>query len=247
MNRGRFLWALRLLTVSLAFLCSASQSRATVINGDFEQGNTGFSSSYNFQPRLDSGGPFGGDTAYAINTRPTNVHSIVDQDFGDHTTGTGQMLLVNSFGTETVPFWVQTVNVGTNTDYEFGAFVRSWSGPPTPPNFFALSVPQLRVNGQVISSTTAPTTIWTRLAGQWNSGSNTTATLSLYESGVRQDLQGGFGMGVDDISFTAVVPEPSSLLVLAGLASGILMRGRSRFRRKSAHRLPLCGLSEGRV
>ncbi|HNB82261.1 MAG TPA: hypothetical protein PLP14_09205, partial [Chitinophagaceae bacterium] len=89
-------------------------------NGDFSQGNTLFSSSYVY----GTGGPWGllsNEGQYAIATNPNSTH-INFASFGDHTTGTGNMMVVNGAGTPNVNIWCETINVNPNTWYDFSAW-----------------------------------------------------------------------------------------------------------------------------
>src|SRR6202008_2603979 len=82
------------LTVSSAgnYTCSATMiTGGLVTNGDFSAGNTGFSSNY----ILGTGGSYGAVSnagTYSITTNPKLAHSNF-AIFGDHTTGTGNMLV----------------------------------------------------------------------------------------------------------------------------------------------------------
>ncbi len=76
-------------------------------NGDFENGNTGFSSDYNYAPPgvdLISGG------TYTVASSPDIVSSILPPCV-DHTTGDGQMMIVNGDGNTGANVWCQTVNL----------------------------------------------------------------------------------------------------------------------------------------
>ncbi|MCW3121677.1 MAG: domain containing protein [Flavipsychrobacter sp.] len=166
-----------------------------VTNGDFECDNTGFSSSYTYSappsPVLFEG-------FYSVDTDPFDVHSGFSH-FGDHTTGTGKMMILNGSPT---PFdvWCQTIKVTPNTDYDFSSWFAnaSPSGPGTYP------ILQFRINGILIG---APTTLsgpvgsWENFYATWNSGTNTTATICIYDA---TTSLGGNDFVIDDIQFRKI-------------------------------------------
>src|SRR5690554_5175122 len=87
-------------------------SNSLVVNGDFSQGNTGFSTAY----IVGTGGPFGqlsNPGTYTINTSPSNVHTNFSI-CGDHTTGSGNMMIVNGANIPGTSVWCQTINVTPN-------------------------------------------------------------------------------------------------------------------------------------
>lgn len=104
-------WLGILLTLAMLFSMTSpvyAMPGDLITNGDFEAGNTGFTSGYtpvtaiyqnSLQPPL----------VYAIGTSPNLYHSAW-LNFGDHTSGTGKMMIVN--GTTTEPpaiVWGQDV------------------------------------------------------------------------------------------------------------------------------------------
>jgi hypothetical protein len=60
-----------------------------VVNGDFEAGNTGFTSDYRYSP-----GDIGPDTVYDLLRNPADEHYL-GASYGDHTSGSGLMMAVN--------------------------------------------------------------------------------------------------------------------------------------------------------
>lgn len=112
-----------------------------IVNGDFEAGNTGFTSEYSYSPPASMYNP----KTYVIGTNPNNYHSAW-AIFGDHTSGSGNMMIVNvtcCTGGETGCtedcsnpndiVWQQTVNVKPYTLYVFKYYVAlSYNqNPPT--------------------------------------------------------------------------------------------------------------------
>lgn len=172
---------------------SANPARAVLFdNGDFEAGNTGFSTDYTFISGSTSTTLAG---QYAITTNPQNQNSGFTS-FGDHTTGTGNMMVVDGSETASDLVWGQTVSVSPNTEYDISAWVAS---------VFADRPAQLEfsINGSQIGSTyTAPSTtgVWDEFTATWNSGSNNSLNLQI----VSLDTEAfGNDFALDDFSFTA--------------------------------------------
>ena len=93
------MWKLGIRTGLVAFALSHASANS-VINGDFEAGNSGFTSQYVYTAvagGLATGGEaphFAGEGKYAVGSNPQHFHpSFVS--FGDHTTGHGLMMIVN--------------------------------------------------------------------------------------------------------------------------------------------------------
>lgn len=92
-----------------------------IVNGNFEQGNTNFTTDY----ALGTGGTCGlvsNPGTYAIANSPNAAHSNFSS-CQDHTPGAGtQMMVVNGSGTANTNVWCQNINVTPNTDYQFSAW-----------------------------------------------------------------------------------------------------------------------------
>src|SRR5687768_7173776 len=80
-----------------------------VTNGNFEAGNTGFGSDYTFDVT-----PFG-QAEYTVDDDPNDGHSSFTS-FGDHTSGTGLMMVVNGSDDAGDRVWFQNgISVAPNT------------------------------------------------------------------------------------------------------------------------------------
>src|SRR5688572_15993709 len=111
-----------LLTTAVAFLLTGAASAAPnlVTNGDFEAGNTGFTSDYTYFP-ADGWAP----EIYTVGSNPIAWHPLW-VSVGDHTTGAGQMFLANGATTLGQTVWQSgLINIASDTDYFFEAFVMS--------------------------------------------------------------------------------------------------------------------------
>ena len=82
---------------------------------------------------------------YAVNTNPYSYDNVWPL-MGDHTTGTGNMLIVDGAALSSETFWCETIPVIPNTNYVFTA----WTA------LFYLPQPsiQLKINGVAISTFT---------------------------------------------------------------------------------------------
>ena len=170
-----------------------------ITNGDFSAGNTGFTSQYIFaNPNVTEGQYFVGTSAQAWNPQMSNC--------ADHTTGSGNMLLVNGAPVADVTVWAQTVSVVQNTNYAFSTWIQSLY----PPNPAQLS---FSINGSDIGSTitaTLPNCTWTRFYTTWNSGTNSTASISIVN---KNTFVQGNDFALDDISFAPVLIKRDSVVI----------------------------------
>jgi hypothetical protein len=83
-----------------------------IVNGDFEAGNTGFTTQYTYLDPSNTGPwTLGPPYMYTVGTNP-HLYQSAWTSFGDHTTGTGKMMIVN--GTTSEPpklVWGQDVTL----------------------------------------------------------------------------------------------------------------------------------------
>ena len=168
-----------------------------VVNGDFESGNTSFASDY-----YNSPGDLFPERTYDIITSPINSHTSF-ADYGDHTSGSGNMMVVNGASIANLAIWQQTVSVVQNTTYDFAAYLSS---------AYAQNPAQLQfsVNGTVIGTLAASSTTgqWDEFFATWHSGSATSATISIVNSNMNPS---GNDFALDDIYFGT--PVFSQLLI----------------------------------
>ena len=169
-----------------------------VVNGDFSAGNSGFTTEY---LQTANNNPGGIQTTYNIVTNPSTWFSPFSP-CGDHTTGSGNMMAFDGATNPSanVKVWctASPVTVLPNQSYTFSYYVASIaSGSP------ARLEPT--INGVSLGAPiTAPftTCVWTLNTFTWNSGSNTTATICIYD---REILAGGNDFAIDDISLKETV------------------------------------------
>lgn len=175
---------------------------SVVTNGDFSSSTRGFNSSYTYKSAHSTCnqcccGLLSLESTYAINTNPSNIHNNFTS-FGDHTTGSGNMLIVNGASTPNVTVWDQSITVSAHTDYVFSAWVTS-AYPQNPAQL------QFSINGSPLGSTITPSSndgVWQYFTTTWNSG-NTSGPVPI--ALVNQNIQAnGNDFAVDDIVFAPV-------------------------------------------
>jgi len=178
-------------TVTITDGSCSSQGPQLVSNGNFSAGNTGFSSSYTNCGTPNCLGPAG---MYAVDTNPNTYHGLFVG--ADHTTGSGNFMIVNGASTPGVSIWCQTISVTPNTTYNFSAWVSTlYSVSPAQLQFSINSLPV----GPIFNAP-GSTNTWSQFAATWNSGSNTSATICIINQNTNAS---GNDFGLDDISFVA--------------------------------------------
>ncbi len=162
-----------------------------VNNGDFSAGNTGFTSSYIFQPTIALG-----NGQYSIR----NSTNLINSQWActDHTNGLplGNFMVVD--GGNTNACWRTNVNVVQGRQYSFCAFVNNLV---IPTKNFADPVADLWINGSFLASVNLPEIpdVWVNLSASWTSLSNGTAIIEI-RPGIASS-NAGFDFAIDDIVF----------------------------------------------
>ncbi|RYE20431.1 MAG: hypothetical protein EOP51_17835, partial [Sphingobacteriales bacterium] len=195
-------------------LCSSTEiinvANELVSNGDFSAGNTGFitpplgANQYQYRADIAGNSELVPEGLYGVGTDGQNYHGNF---WGkDHTTGSGNYMIVNGFpnGNPQPIVWQQTVEVLPNTVYYFSAWGMSLN------NVGPFAQLQFNVNGmQVGTNPVLPGGVnnnsnngWTRFYGTWTSGASvTSAVISITDL---QNAPGGNDFGIDDISFATL-------------------------------------------
>ena len=184
----------------ITYFFTAEVTGANLIaNGNFSQGNSGFTSQYNFAGSNTTEGQ------YFVGTNPQTWNSSLSS-CKDHTTGNGNMMMINGSPAPDVNVWKQTVNVTPNTNYAFSTWIQAlW--PPNPAQL------QFSINGKDAGSlitASLPTCTWTQFYTTWNSGNNTTAVISIVNKNTQ--VQGN-DFALDDISFAPVFIKRDSVKI----------------------------------
>ena len=201
---------------------SINVSNEYVTNGSFEMGNTGFTTpaainGNQYQYVADnpsSTTELWPEGLYGIGDNAQNYHSNF---WGvDHTTGTGNFMIVNGFPGAPQPIvWQQTItNLQPNTDYYFSAWAISLNDVGNDAQL------RFSINGNQLGTVADLTAIhgasdnsnpWLdegRFWGVWNSGNSTSAVLAIVDL---QTAPNGNDFGLDDISFGILDPSPAEI------------------------------------
>lgn len=210
-------WTLLGLTGALSLLATclamgAGTSQNLVINGDFESGNTGFKTAYTLGDDSNPGG-------YTIGANPSTAPGAFGDwcNCGDHTSGTGNMMIVNGATDTKLPVWEETVAVTPSTGYTF-----SYWGAEVDHDSSSLPHLELKINGAVIGSSTFPEFPpdnggqWQNYKFTWNSGSSQSADMILVD--LNTDAAWN-DFALYDISFSAVPGPPGGAGATAHNAS----------------------------
>ncbi|MGB0805526.1 MAG: gliding motility-associated C-terminal domain-containing protein [Salibacteraceae bacterium] len=180
------------------YICSVDVAGTTnlVNNGNFSNGNNGFTSSYVY----GTGGTWGllsNPGQYAISTNANLTHNNFPS-CNDHTSGTGNFMIMNGSSVANTNVWCQTITVAPNTKYSFSGWFTSVD-PASPAQL------NLTVDGNAIGTafTLSSTTCnWTKYERTWTSGATQTSANICIRS--QSTAGGGNDFAVDDIIFTTV-------------------------------------------
>jgi len=179
-----------------AFVPSVHGQLNLFVNGNFQSGNTGFTSGYVYS----SGNLFSAGT-YDIVANPLPDHPDGTWvSMGDHTTGTGLMLVVNGGANPNQFIWSETVNVASNTIYALSGWAADVDvGTDTaPPNLvFTINGVQLGTPVLVPGSSSG----WQSFTTLWNSQSSTQAVVQISDLTTQYF---GNDFALDDLLFAAV-------------------------------------------
>lgn len=182
---------------------AADLNNNLIVNGDFEGGNFGFTSDYIYNP-----GDLVPEGMYDVLDNPQDDHpGFAPCD--DHTSGSGNMMVINGAGVPNQNVWCQTVSVTPNTQYVFSAWVASVvASSPALLQFYINGAP---LGG--IFSAPGGTCNWANFFQTWNSGGNSSATICLVN---QNTTLGGNDFALDDIVFapTCLVKDTVTVHVI---------------------------------
>jgi len=184
--------AITAITLSMLLSVSVLGQPNLIVNGDFESGNTDFTTDYIYVPPPLNEHSLRPEGVYSVDTDPHNGHTKF-WSFGDHTTGLGNMLIANGHPEADKHVWEQTIAVLPNAVYVLTYYVSSCV-PGNPATI------KCSVNGISLGSAGAPTPpgTWTEVSYFWNSGASTSAAIALEDLNI---VRGGNDYVIDDISF----------------------------------------------
>ena len=167
-----------------------------IVNGNFDLGNTGFTSGYTY-----SHGNIQPAGTYDVISNPHNSHPLATS-FGDHTTGTGLMLAVNGGSNPAQIVWSETMNVTTNSTYALSGWGASWGGSGGVDTSAAQLV--FYINGIQQGSPVqipAQNATWQSFTTLWNSQSSTQAVIEIRDL---VTVAGGNDFALDDLNFATL-------------------------------------------
>lgn len=165
-----------------------------IVNGDFSNGNRQFTSQYEYTVYNY------GEGEYTVTARPLNWNKLL-ADCRDHTSGNGNMLLVNGAITTNRVIWQQTINVQPNTEYALSAWLQNanvhkkGSNPPK----LQFVINGVKMNGVQAGYNSFE---WAQMETGWNSGHANKVTIGIIN---QNTIAPGNDFAIDDISLKPVI------------------------------------------
>ena len=163
-----------------------------VVNGDFDMGNYGFVSAYQYTDNLFPEG------TYYVGANAHDYH-VGFEGLGHG--GTGNFMIINGSMSPGITVWTEQITVTPNTYYAFSTWVCNVSlGQPD-----EVARLQFSINGEQLGdvfSGVNQLNVWEQFYVIWNSGNTTSATITILN---QNTSEGGNDFGLDDISFRELV------------------------------------------
>ena len=176
-----------------------------IINPGFEEGNTGFSSEYEYGTLVTVQG------VYGVNESAENLNHLYFEDCPDHTSGQGLMMVVDGSPVPNEKVWCQTISVQPAKDYAFSAWLTSVKRENP-------ALLQFSINGQILGEPfRAGSSVcdWRQFFEIWNSEAVTEAEICIVNHNVNPE---GNDFALDDFSFyelAAVITDTTVVLIEA--------------------------------
>ena len=179
-------------TVTTTYTCSGYAPGAeSVVNCNFDQGNVGFTSAYQYNTNLFEEGTYYVDSV----VRPHH------QDFvGNGHGGTGNFMIINGATSPGINVWTEQITVVPNTYYAFSTWVCTLAGSADQVALLQFSINNTQI-GNIFSAPPQLNT-WQQFYELWYSGSSTSATITILN---QNTVVAGNDFGLDDISFCEIV------------------------------------------
>ncbi len=191
---------------------SVSVQAEMLINRDFELGNQKFDSDYTQSTQID----VDGDGFYDV---ATTVPGGWAPGFGDHTSGSGNMLLVNAHTDSAMSFWNQTVDLSeviAGETLTFSGWVATLTMTPLPEI-------ELQIGGiqRGTFSVADQDDTWQKFTFTWRVPDTMgSVVFSLHDLTAAAT---GDDFAVDDLSLAVPEPATASMMALVG-GLGFLIR-----------------------
>ena len=189
-------------------IASGCFAATPLLNADFENGNTGFTTLYNpnnftgiCTPGANCNGQYLCGQGYAVGNSATPCNPTWSTNIHDHTTGVGKMMLVDFPANGSMDIWCQSVNLTPGADYCFGAYfinLMPLGNTTGEPSF------QYMLNNTLIDVTPTihATEQWEFSGFQFNSGAGGNVTLCIQNANAGAI---GFDAAIDDISLREMI------------------------------------------
>lgn len=191
------------------YFCATEEATGNnlIANGDFELGNTSFTTDYTYYPIADVFGP---QASYGIINNAFTWFNPFNA-CTDHTSGNGLMMVIDGSSTNggNDAIWCQSVAVQNGQKYRFTYWVQSVTNSPILANI------QVRFNGVTQSTNLAPNgaCLWEERTLDWVSNTTGNISICLYDL----ELAGnGNDFAIDDISLELVCEYSDTIIVSVG-------------------------------
>ncbi len=180
-------------TTTTYVVTSQTQLPNQFVNGDFSQGNTGFTSGYTYiTPPNNSGNAY-----YWVGATPSLFSGGMSNCSGDHTAGVDtNQLIADGAITANTPVWCQTVSVLPNVNYSLSGYIHALNNTNMPGGRWSVNGTLLTGNNPFILFPC----VWYNFTATWNSGSSTSATFCVLSDHLQAN---GNDFAIDDLSLTA--------------------------------------------
>jgi hypothetical protein len=163
-----------------------------ISNGSFEIGNTGFHTDYVYTTDLTASGT-------VVVGRDPREHHPLAASYGDHTSGSGRMLIANGSVDGNASVWEQTVPVETDTEYAFFYWLSAWTDAEIKQAQIRCLINEIRVGAAGFPPAIAGE--WGFVLIRWNSGPVSEAKIRLVD---RTGTIEKNDFALDDIGMMAV-------------------------------------------
>ena len=197
-----------LTTAIIQFGDSLIYGKNLIVNGDFSSGNEGFTSDYVY---INEKGEqvMNPEGTYAVGTSPNDYLDPNFMDHGDHTTGTGNMLIVNGSPSNQDYVWKQNIYVEKGKTYEFSAWLMNIDIYSIGDHSrFSNDFIEYSINRTAILGTYDKTeNDWERFYGRYTATESGEVEIKIR---TKSEVLKGNDFAIDDICFSAMSVSPDA-------------------------------------